>query len=87
MANIQGLQVNIVSPEKTLYAGPAESVTVPGRKGCFEILRNHAPIISTLSSGTVSCRGVENFSIQVSGGFVEVAHNEVSVCVEIESPV
>lgn len=83
MATSQGLQVNIVSPEKTLYAGKAESVTVPGTKGCFEILKNHAPIISTLSAGIVVCRGTEEFSIQITGGFVEVTRNEVSVCVEI----
>ena len=51
------MKVIIVSPEKVLYQGEASSVVVPGEKGRFEILDHHAPIISTLTKGTVVCRG------------------------------
>lgn len=80
--NKQMLHVTIVSPEKTLYEGNAEGVELPGKKGRFEVLRNHAPIVSILSSGVVRVKGAEGTEVAVRGGFVEVSANEVSVCVE-----
>ena len=47
------LQLRIVSPEKVEYDGAVESVLVPGTAGQFEILNDHAPIISTLQKGVV----------------------------------
>lgn len=76
------MKVTIVSPERTLFTGEASSVLVPGTKGRFEILNHHGPIISTLSAGTVRCTADETFEVEVSGGFVEMHDNEVSVCVE-----
>ena len=77
------MKVTIVSPERTLYQSEAEGVKLPGVQGRFEVLQGHAPIISTLTAGTVECLGNEPFKVTVSGGFVEVAHNAVSVCVEM----
>ncbi len=77
------MKVTVVSPEKTLYTGEAEGVKLPGELGRFEVLENHAPLISTLVEGRVQCRGGEDFSVDIKGGFVEVARNEVSVCVEL----
>ncbi len=77
------MKVTIVSPEKTLYEGEADAVKLPGEYGRFEVLKGHAPIISTLARGTVSCSGAEPFETAVSGGFVEVAADVVSVCVEV----
>lgn len=77
------MKVIIVSPEKTLYKSDAEAVKLPGTKGRFEVLQGHAPIISTLTAGSVECLGKEPFKITISGGFVEVANNVVSVCVEM----
>lgn len=76
------MKVSIVSPEKTLYEGEATGVKLPGEAGRFEVLENHAPIISTLAAGKVVCEGAEPFEVEVSGGFVEVARNVVAVCVE-----
>ncbi|MDD6379169.1 MAG: ATP synthase F1 subunit epsilon [Prevotella sp.] len=78
------LRLKIVSPEKIVYQGDVESVLVPGTKGSFEILNDHAPIISSLSEGTVEYstkEGKKQFNIH--GGFVEVKKNEVSLCVEL----
>ncbi len=78
------LKLKIVSPEKIVYQGDVESVLVPGTKGSFEILNDHAPIISSLSEGTVEYstkEGKKQFNIH--GGFVEVKKNEVSLCVEL----
>lgn len=77
------MRVTIVSPEKTLFDGEATGVKLPGAQGRFEVLEGHAPIISTLTSGTVRCEGSSPYETKVSGGFVEVAHNKVSVCVEL----
>lgn len=77
------MKVTIVSPEKILYENEATGVKLPGAQGRFEVLKGHAPIISTLASGTVECIGEAPFEINVKGGFVEVARDEVSVCVEV----
>lgn len=78
------LVLKIVSPEKIVFAGEVDSVLVPGAVGQFEILNNHAPIISTLVEGNVTYAvGSEKTSFQVLGGFVSVKKNEVSLCVEM----
>ena len=77
------LQLKIVSPEKVEYDGAAERILVPGTMGQFEILNDHAPIISTLQKGTVEYVNKEGkTSLEIQGGFVEVQKNQVSLCVE-----
>ncbi len=76
------LKLKIVSPERGEFEGEVESVKVPGAMGNFEILQNHAPIISSLQKGVVEYDGKQ---LAVTGGFVAVQKNEVSVCVEVES--
>ncbi len=79
------LKLIIVSPEKQLYQGDAQSVKVPGRLGEFEILDNHAPIISSLDVGKVVyvTGNGERQECAIVGGFVEVQKNVVSLCVEV----
>ena len=74
------LKLKRVSPERVEFAGEVESVKVPGTMGNFEILTDHAPIISSLQKGTVEY-GAER--LDILGGFVAVQKNEVSICVEI----
>ena len=79
------LQLKIVSPEKVEYDGAAERILVPGTMGQFEILNDHAPIISTLQKGTVEYVNKEGkSSLEIQGGFVEVQKNQVSLCVELK---
>ena len=79
------LQLKIVSPEKIEYDGVAERILVPGTMGQFEILNDHAPIISTLQKGVVEYVNQEGkVSLNILGGFVEVQKNVVSLCVEID---
>ena len=47
------MQLEILSPEKTLFTGEVDSVIFPGSQGKFQILNNHAPIISSLSQGNI----------------------------------
>lgn len=82
MKETEGLRVDIVSPEKTLFSGEVECLVIPGEKGTFEVLHNHAPIISNLVAGKVVCKGNAAFEVAIKSGFVEVAQNVVSVCVE-----
>jgi F-type H+-transporting ATPase subunit epsilon len=79
------LKLKIVSPERIEFEGKVVSVLVPGTAGQFEILVNHAPIISSLEKGKVvyGLPDGEKKSIDICGGFVEVQKNVVSLCVEL----
>ena len=79
------LKLKVVSPERIEFEGEVESVLVPGTMGQFQILLTHAPIISSLDKGRVvyALPGGEKKSLDISGGFVEVQKNVVSLCVEL----
>ncbi|MCX6353179.1 MAG: ATP synthase F1 subunit epsilon [Bacteroidetes bacterium] len=77
------MKLSIISPESTLYEGEATSVKFPGTAGQFEVLENHAPLISTLEKGKIRVRtaaGKDEF-IDIEQGFVEVLKNKVTVMV------
>jgi len=77
------MNLEIVSPEKIVYSGKAELVTLPGLSGSFTVLDRHAPIISALDKGIVKYKaGGKEEEITVNGGFVEAKKNNVSVCIE-----
>jgi F-type H+-transporting ATPase subunit epsilon len=78
------MHLDIITPEKTLYSGEIELVKLPGTLGSFEVLKNHAPIISTLMEGTIKVKdevGVLSY-FDISSGVVEVLNNVVKVLVE-----
>lgn len=77
------MKVIILSPEKKLYEAAVERLVVPGEMGQFEVLENHAPIISTLVKGLVSCYGAENYTIEIQSGFIECVNNTINICVEL----
>lgn len=79
------LRLKVISPEKILFDRDVESVTVPGTLGEFEVLENHAPIISSLNAGKMMfvVPNEGKMEINIAGGFVEVQKNEVSLCVEV----
>ena len=79
------LKLKIVSPERVEFDGEVTSVFVPGTLGNFEILTDHAPIISSLEKGVVEyvTDTGEKMTLNINGGFVEVQRNVVSLCVEI----
>lgn len=78
------LQLKIVSPENVVFQGEVVSVLVPGTLGSFEILNDHAPIISSLEEGKVEYTTLEGKNVMnIRGGFVECKKNEVSLCVEV----
>jgi len=78
------MTLEILTPDKTIYQGEVTSVTVPGTMGSFEVLKDHAPIISTLEDGKVIIRGgskVEE-TLFIKGGVVEVLNNKIIVLAE-----
>lgn len=77
------MTLNILTPDKLVYNGDVTSVTVPGSNGSFQILKNHAPIISSLVDGDVIIK-VNNQEeiINIKGGVVEVLNNKIVILAE-----
>lgn len=65
------MYLEIVSPEATLFSGEVTSVTVPGVNGEFEILENHAPIVSILKEGNVKVAGSVQLKEDVASKFTK----------------
>ncbi len=63
------MYLEIVSPEATLYAGEVDSVTVPGINGEFQMLNDHAPIVSLLQEGVVKIEGKITIEEEYEGHF------------------
>ena len=78
------IQLHIVSPEGTLVEQAVSAVTLPGTLGPFEVLKNHAALISSLEKGEIVyvSEGAEQ-RLPIASGFVEVRDNQVDVCVEV----
>ena len=77
------MYLEIITPDKKVFSGEVTSVKVPGTLGQFQILKNHAPIISTLTNGKVTIKtaaGTQSFD--VNGGVVEVLKNKIVVLAE-----
>ena len=77
------MHLEIITPDKKIFAGEVTSVSVPGKNGRFEMLNNHAPIISTLLNGKVKVKdkeGVKTFDVK--GGVVEMLNNKVIILAE-----
>ena len=76
-----GLNLNIVTPSKKTFSGPVESITVPGTDGSFQVLKGHAPIISTIEIGLVkiALQGGDVQYYATGGGTIEVRENEINL--------
>lgn len=73
------MKIEIVTPDKKIFDGEIKSVRVPGKKGSFQVLKDHAPIISTLENGIVRIVDQDNNEInyEISGGIIEVKANKI----------
>jgi F-type H+-transporting ATPase subunit epsilon len=92
------MYLEIISPESTLYTGNIDSLTVPGANGSFQILENHAAIVSTLTSGKVTLQGKFDPSnsfekpfdkidsnavaLEISSGTIELQDNKIILLVD-----
>ncbi|MFM2207350.1 MAG: hypothetical protein RL213_1325 [Bacteroidota bacterium] len=75
--------LEIITPDKKVFSGEVSSVSVPGTDGRFQLLNNHAPIISTLLNGAVKVRDKEGEKVfNVKGGVIENLDNKVIILAE-----
>ena len=79
------MHLEIVSPEKTLFTGDVTSVHVPGTEGSFQILNNHAPIVSTLKKGEITIEGEVSLEDNVPEKFYNLKKDKKITSLEIES--
>jgi F-type H+-transporting ATPase subunit epsilon len=77
------MNITILTPDSSIFKGAIQSVKVPGVKGQFQILSRHAPIVSALQRGSVSVvkQDGSKLKFEITGGFIEVLNNEVSLLV------
>lgn len=76
------MKLQIISTDGIIFDGEATKVTLPGALGLFTILENHASLLSTLEKGEMEYESKGKLStIKISGGFVDVNNNTVSVCI------
>ena len=73
------MKIEIITPDKRVYTGEILSVRVPGRKGSFQVLKDHAPIISTLDRGPVIISDDQGNEVryEITGGVIEVKRNRI----------
>jgi F-type H+-transporting ATPase subunit epsilon len=77
------MRLILLTPVKKLFDGEVNSVTIPGTKGLFTVLPQHAPLITTIEKGVLTYRtGDSEISLNVEEGFADVKNNEVTVCLE-----
>tara|TARA_B100001059_G_C17803585_1_gene567705 strand:- start:419 stop:694 length:276 start_codon:yes stop_codon:yes gene_type:complete len=91
------MYLEIISPEKTLFKGEVESILFPGTYGDFQVLNNHAPIVSTLTKGKVKIIGKISLEedvkdkfeytdsetiLEIESGTVEMNNNQVTLLVD-----
>jgi F-type H+-transporting ATPase subunit epsilon len=78
------MHIELITPDKKVFAGSAVSATFPGTAGSFQVLDQHAPLVSTLGRGEVvidgGATGKQTFT--VDGGVVEVLDDKVLVLAE-----
>ena len=78
------MYLEIITPDKKVFEGEVKLIQLPGSKGGFEILKNHAPIISTLEKGTIKIieKNGEERLFEVDGGVIENKSNKIIVLIE-----
>jgi F-type H+-transporting ATPase subunit epsilon len=82
--NFQIMNLEILTPLGKTYSGEVIGVQLPGTAGSFEVLDNHAPLVSALKAGQLKILVEKNRNelFKIQGGFVEVLNNKVTVLIE-----
>lgn len=78
------MNVEIISPESTLFEGQASYVFLPGSDGSLGVMNNHAPLITSLKKGTIRVKEAsgKEHKFDVKGGTVEVFNNKMIILAE-----
>ena len=74
------MNIEIITPDKKVFSGDANLVTLPGKDGSFQVLNDHAPLVATLGKGNLVIDNKQTFTID--GGTVEVLKNKILVLAE-----
>lgn len=74
------INLEIITPEKIIYKDSVDSITVPGTKGMFQVLKDHAPLMSTIEIGVITFKkNDESKYLTTAGGTIEVLNNNVLI--------
>jgi F-type H+-transporting ATPase subunit epsilon len=75
------MHIEIITPDSTIYTGEVSLAQFPGKDGSFEILNQHAPLVSVLKKGKIKVVDQEKQTryFEVSGGIIEVSENRIIV--------
>jgi len=77
------MTLDIITPDRKVFTGEASAVTFPGIEGQFQVLNDHAPLVSTLAKGPITVQTTDGQQVfTVDGGVVEVLRNRVLVLAE-----
>ncbi|MEM0991760.1 MAG: ATP synthase F1 subunit epsilon [Bacteroidota bacterium] len=78
------MNLSVLTADQSIFEGAITSIKVPGVLGQFQVLKNHAPIVSALQAGQVEIKkdGGDTMSFAINRGFIEVLNNEVSLLVQ-----
>ena len=77
------MHLEIITPEQKVFDGEVNIATFPGTDGSFQVMNDHAPLISTLKKGIVEYKDKKNnYETEISGGVVEVLNNNVILLAE-----
>ncbi len=78
------MKLEVITPDKKIYEGDIRSIRVPGKKGSFQVLKDHAPIISTLENGPVFIidQNGRETNLEINGGVIEVKMNRIILLAE-----
>jgi F-type H+-transporting ATPase subunit epsilon len=85
---MSSFQFELVAPERLVYSGEVESVVVPGTEGEFTVLKDHAPIISSLKPGVVVVEASDSATLRlyVRGGYAEIASSGLTILADKALP-
>ena len=83
------MELVVLTPDQEFFKGTVKSITLPGVEGEFEILENHAPLVSALTSGLVKIKkdNGDLLNFNVTKGFLEVINNDLALLVNDIKPV
>ena len=75
------MTIEIINPDETIFSGEADVVQLPGKDGSFEILNNHAPLISVLKEGKIKVvdKNKNSQFFEIKGGVIEVLRNKILI--------
>jgi F-type H+-transporting ATPase subunit epsilon len=78
------MEIEIITPSAPLFSGNAVQINLPGSNGSFELLENHAPIISTLQKGIITLVDTsgKKHTFEIPGGVIEQSQHKVIVLVD-----